>query len=676
MLQCWTLSKQGLEVSEGMDKDLFQLVAPFGPCGDQPRAIEELVAGVKGGNRYQTLLGATGTGKTFTMAATVAKLNRPTLIIAHNKTLAAQLCGELRAFFPHNAVEYFVSYYDYYQPEAYVPATDTYIEKDSAINDEIDKMRHSATSSLLERRDVIVVSSVSCIYNLGSPDAYKDHLLSLRVGMERDRSCVLRRLISMQYSRNEIEFMRGSFRVRGDVLEIFPVGRSEHAVRVEFFGDVIERIREIDITTGEVTAERDHVAVFPASHYVTGEDSLRAATITIREELRERLRILRDQELLVEAQRLQERTSYDLEMLMQMGFCKGIENYSRHLVGFTPGTPPYTLLDYFPNDYLVFIDESHVTVPQIRGMFHGDQMRKEVLVKYGFRLPSAKDNRPLNFDEFEERFSQVIFVSATPGSYELEKSPTVVEQIIRPTGLLDPLVHIQPSEGQMDHLLAEIRRRVGKKERVLVATLTKRMAEDLTDYFKAAGVMVRYMHADVKTIDRMHILRDLRLGVFDVLVGINLLREGLDLPEVSLVAILDADREGFLRTDRTLIQMIGRAARNENGEVILYADKITSAMRIAMEETQRRRVIQNEYNVKHKITPKTVEKAVPPVVEAAKALSGANRFTKRTLLSAGEKKEQIASLEREMQEASRKHAFERAAELRDCILELKAEGSQ
>ncbi|WP_149452726.1 excinuclease ABC subunit UvrB [Pasteuria penetrans] len=659
-----------------MDKDLFQLVAPFGPCGDQPRAIEELVAGVKGGNRYQTLLGATGTGKTFTMAATVAKLNRPTLIIAHNKTLAAQLCGELRAFFPHNAVEYFVSYYDYYQPEAYVPATDTYIEKDSAINDEIDKMRHSATSSLLERRDVIVVSSVSCIYNLGSPDAYKDHLLSLRVGMERDRSCVLRRLISMQYSRNEIEFMRGSFRVRGDVLEIFPVGRSEHAVRVEFFGDVIERIREIDITTGEVTAERDHVAVFPASHYVTGEDSLRAATITIREELRERLRILRDQELLVEAQRLQERTSYDLEMLMQMGFCKGIENYSRHLVGFTPGTPPYTLLDYFPNDYLVFIDESHVTVPQIRGMFHGDQMRKEVLVKYGFRLPSAKDNRPLNFDEFEERFSQVIFVSATPGSYELEKSPTVVEQIIRPTGLLDPLVHIQPSEGQMDHLLAEIRRRVGKKERVLVATLTKRMAEDLTDYFKAAGVMVRYMHADVKTIDRMHILRDLRLGVFDVLVGINLLREGLDLPEVSLVAILDADREGFLRTDRTLIQMIGRAARNENGEVILYADKITSAMRIAMEETQRRRVIQNEYNVKHKITPKTVEKAVPPVVEAAKALSGANRFTKRTLLSAGEKKEQIASLEREMQEASRKHAFERAAELRDCILELKAEGSQ
>ncbi|MFS8612114.1 MAG: excinuclease ABC subunit UvrB [Planifilum fulgidum] len=656
----------------------FRLVSEFEPRGDQPKAIEALTQGVLSGKRYQTLLGATGTGKTFTIAHTIARVNKPTLVIAHNKTLAAQLCGELKEFFPHNAVEYFVSYYDYYQPEAYVPQTDTYIEKDASINDEIDKLRHSATSALFERRDVIIVASVSCIYGLGSPEEYRDQVLSLRVGMERDRNEILRKLVDIQYTRNDINFTRGTFRVRGDVLEIFPVARSEQAVRVEFFGDEIERIREIDVLTGEIIGDREHVAIFPASHYVTAPDVMARALRDIEAELEERLKELRDQGKLLEAQRLEQRTRYDMEMMREMGFCSGIENYSRHLVGKKPGEPPYTLLDYFPDDYLMIIDESHVTIPQLHAMYNGDRSRKEVLVEHGFRLPSALDNRPLRFEEFEERINQVIFVSATPGPYELEKAPDVVEQIIRPTGLLDPKVHVRPTRGQIDDLIGEIRKRVERDERVLITTLTKKMAEDLTDYLKEMGIRVRYLHSDIKTIERMQILRDLRLGEFDVLVGINLLREGLDLPEVSLVAILDADKEGFLRAERSLIQTIGRAARNANGEVIMYADTITDSMRKAIDETERRRRIQQAYNEKHGITPQTVRKAVREVIEATKVAEEKAPYGKVLDVRSMGKKERrqlISQLEKEMKEAARKLEFERAAELRDMIIELKAEGA-
>ncbi|MFC7439968.1 excinuclease ABC subunit UvrB [Laceyella putida] len=655
----------------------FQLVSEFEPQGDQPQAIQKLVQGIERGERYQTLLGATGTGKTFTIAQTINQVNKPTLVIAHNKTLAAQLCGELKEFFPNNAVEYFVSYYDYYQPEAYIPATDTYIEKDASINDEIDKLRHSATSALFERSDVIIVSSVSCIYGLGSPTEYKEMLLSLRVGMEKERNEVLRKLVDIQYERNDINFTRGTFRVRGDVVEIFPVSRSEQAVRVEFFGDEIERIREIDVLTGEILGDREHVAIFPASHYVTRQAQLERALKSIGQELEERLKELREAGKLLEAQRLEQRTRYDMEMMREVGFCSGIENYSRHLVGKNPGEAPYTLLDYFPDDYLIIVDESHVTIPQINGMYNGDQARKNMLVEHGFRLPSAKDNRPLKFSEFEEKINQIVFVSATPGPYELEKAPDVVEQIIRPTGLIDPVIHIHPIKGQIDHLIGEINQRIARDERVLVTTLTKKMAEDLTDYLKEIGIKVRYLHSDIKTIERMQILRDLRLGEFDVLIGINLLREGLDLPEVSLVAILDADKEGFLRSERSLIQTIGRAARNANGQVIMYADTITDSMRRAMEETERRREIQIAYNQKHGITPQTIKKKVRDVIEATKVAEDKAEYqveTQTKKLSKGERLKLIEQMEKEMKQAAKELNFERAAELRDLILELKAEG--
>lgn len=655
----------------------FQLVSEFQPQGDQPQAIQKLVQGIEQGERYQTLLGATGTGKTFTIAQTINRVNKPTLVIAHNKTLAAQLCGELKEFFPHNAVEYFVSYYDYYQPEAYIPATDTYIEKDASINDEIDKLRHSATSALFERSDVIIVSSVSCIYGLGSPTEYKEMVLSLRVGMEKERNEVLRKLVDIQYERNDINFTRGTFRVRGDVVEIFPASRSEQAVRVEFFGDEIERIREIDVLTGEILGDREHVAIFPASHYVTRQAQLERALTSIEAELEERLKELRDAGKLLEAQRLEQRTRYDMEMIREVGFCSGIENYSRHLVGKQPGEAPYTLLDFFPDDYLIIVDESHVTIPQINGMYNGDQARKNMLVEHGFRLPSAKDNRPLKFAEFEEKINQIVFVSATPGPYELEKCPTVVEQIIRPTGLLDPVIHIHPIQGQIDHLIGEINKRIAQDERVLVTTLTKKMAEDLTDYLKEIGIKVRYLHSDIKTIERMQILRDLRLGEFDVLIGINLLREGLDLPEVSLVAILDADKEGFLRSERSLIQTIGRAARNARGEVIMYADKITDSMRRAIEETERRREIQMKYNEEHNITPQTIRKKVHDVIEATKVAEDQAEYKvdkELKKLSKGERLKLIEQMEKEMKQAAKELNFERAAELRDLILELKAEG--
>jgi excinuclease ABC subunit B len=653
----------------------FKLVSEYKPQGDQPQAIEKLAEGIAKGFKHQTLLGATGTGKTFTMANLIAKVNKPTLVIAHNKTLAAQLCAEFKEFFPENAVEYFVSYYDYYQPEAYIPASDTFIEKDAKINDEIDKLRHSATSALVERRDVIVVASVSAIYGLGSPIEYYKFVLSLRVGMEKPRDEILRRLIDMQYERNDINFTRGTFRVRGDVVEIFPVQRSEQAVRVEFFGDEIERITEVDTVTGEILGTRSHIAIYPASHFVTSQEKMQRAMASIRAELEERLRELREEGKLLEAQRLEQRTNYDLEMMAEIGFCSGIENYSRHLEGRPAGSPPNTLFDFFPKDYLLIIDESHVTVPQIGAMYNGDQARKNVLVEHGFRLPSAKDNRPLKFEEFEERINQVVYVSATPGDYELQHSSQVVEQIIRPTGLLDPVVHVRPIKGQIDDLVGEINKRIARDERVLVTTLTKKMAEDLTDYLKELGIKVRYLHSDIKTIERMMILRDLRLGVFDVLVGINLLREGLDLPEVSLVAILDADKEGFLRAERSLIQTIGRAARNANGEVIMYADKITRSMEIAIKETERRRSIQMAFNEKHGIVPKTVSKKVRDVIEAVKAADpkaemklekGIDKMSKK------EREELIARLEKEMKEAAKALQFERAAELRDMILELKA----
>lgn len=657
--------------------DRFELVSAYKPQGDQPQAIAKLVEGIRKGVKHQTLLGATGTGKTFTISNVIKEVNKPTLVIAHNKTLAGQLYSELKEFFPNNAVEYFVSYYDYYQPEAYVPQTDTYIEKDASINDEIDKLRHSATSALFERRDVIIVASVSCIYGLGSPEEYRELVVSLRVGMEIERNALLRRLVDIQYERNDIDFQRGTFRVRGDVVEIFPASRDEHCIRVEFFGDEIDRIREVDALTGEIIAEREHVAIFPASHFVTREEKMRLAIENIEKELEERLRELREQGKLLEAQRLEQRTRYDLEMMREMGFCSGIENYSRHLALRPPGSTPYTLLDYFPDDFLIIVDESHVTLPQIRGMYNGDRARKQVLVDHGFRLPSALDNRPLTFEEFEQKINQIIYVSATPGPYELEHSPEVVEQIIRPTGLLDPTIDVRPIEGQIDDLIGEIHERIKRNERTLVTTLTKKMAEDLTDYLKEVGIKVAYLHSEIKTLERIEIIRDLRIGKYDVLVGINLLREGLDIPEVSLVAILDADKEGFLRSERSLIQTIGRAARNANGHVIMYADTITKSMEIAINETKRRRAIQEEYNRKHGIVPQTVKKEIRDVIRATYAAEEKETYDTKPAYSKMTKKEReklIADLEKEMKEAAKALDFERAAQLRDIIFELKAEG--
>ncbi|ONK22506.1 excinuclease ABC subunit B [Bacillus sp. VT-16-64] len=653
----------------------FDIVSNYKPSGDQPKAIAQLVEGIRSGKKYQTLLGATGTGKTFTVSNVIKEVNKPTLVIAHNKTLAGQLYSEFKEFFPNNAVEYFVSFYDYYQPEAYVPQTDTFIEKDSSVNDEINRLRHSATSALFERKDVIIIASVSCIYGLGSPTEYREHVLSLRTGMEIERNNLLRRLVDLQYARNDIEFTNGTFRVRGDVVEIFPIAREEQCIRVEFFGDEIDRIRVVDALTGEIVGDREHAAIFPASHYVTAEDKLRIAINNIEEELEERLAELRAEDKLLEAQRLEQRTRYDLEMMREMGFCSGIENYSRHLTLRPPGATPYTLLDYFPDDFQIVIDESHVTLPQIRGMYNGDQARKQVLVDHGFRLPSALDNRPLKFEEFEQYIHQVIFVSATPGPYELEKTPKMVEQIIRPTGLLDPTIDVRPIEGQIDDLLGEIQDRVAKNERVLITTLTKKMSEDLTDYLKDVGVKVQYLHSEIKTLERIEIIRDLRVGKFDVLVGINLLREGLDIPEVSLVAILDADKEGFLRSERSLIQTIGRAARNANGHVIMYADNVTDSMKKAISETKRRRAIQEEYNRKHGIIPTTIQKDIRDVIRATVAAEDSAEYEYQTeKLSKNEKEKLIASMEIEMKEAAKALDFERAAQLRDAILELKAEG--
>lgn len=654
----------------------FELVSKYTPQGDQPTAIKELVNGINKGVKHQTLLGATGTGKTFTISNVIKEINKPTLIIAHNKTLAGQLYSEFKEFFPNNAVEYFVSYYDYYQPEAYVPQTDTFIEKDASINDEIDKLRHSATSALFERKDVIIIASVSCIYGLGSPEEYGEMVLSIRVGMEMERNQLLRKLVDIQYERNDINFQRGAFRVRGDVVEIFPVSKDEHCVRVEFFGDEVERIREVDALTGEIIGERDHVAIFPASHFVTREEKMRVAIQNIETELEEQLTFLRGEGKLLEAQRLEQRTRYDLEMMREMGFCSGIENYSRHLTLRPPGSTPYTLIDYFPKDFLMVIDESHVTVPQVRGMYNGDRARKEVLVNHGFRLPSAMDNRPLQFQEFEEHVNQIVYVSATPGPYEQEHSPEMVEQIIRPTGLLDPTIDVRPIEGQIDDLLGEINERITRDERVLITTLTKKMSEDLTDYLKELGIKVQYLHSEIKTLERIEIIRDLRLGKYDVLIGINLLREGIDIPEVSLVAILDADKEGFLRSERSLIQTVGRAARNSNGHVIMYADKITNSMEIAISETKRRRAIQEEYNRKHGIVPKTIQKDIRDIIRATHITEdeeekAANKYEK---LSKKERQKVIANMEKEMKEAAKALDFERAAELRDLILELKVEG--
>ncbi|MBA2942365.1 excinuclease ABC subunit UvrB [Paenibacillus sp. CGMCC 1.16610] len=654
----------------------FELVSDFAPQGDQPQAIEEIVRSIQDGNRHQTLLGATGTGKTFTAAQVIAKLNRPTLIIAHNKTLAAQLCSEFKEFFPHNAVSYFVSYYDYYQPEAYIASSDTYIEKDSSINEEIDKLRHSATSSLFERRDVIIVASVSCIYGLGSPMEYGNLLLSLRVGMEKSRNEILHRLVDIQYQRNDLNFVRGTFRVRGDVVEIFPASHGEQAVRVELFGDEIERITEINVLTGEIVGERDHIAIFPASHFVTHEDTMKRALVNIERELEERLVELKEQGKLLEAQRLEQRTRYDMEMMQEMGFCSGIENYSGPLTFRERGATPYTLIDYFPDDMLFMVDESHVTLPQIRAMYNGDRARKEVLVDHGFRLPSALDNRPLRFEEFEEKVNQILYISATPGPYELEHCPYMTQQIIRPTGLLDPIIEVRPTKGQIDDLIAEIQDRIRKDERVLVTTLTKKMSEDLTDYFKEIGIKVRYLHSDIKTFERMQILRDLRLGTFHVLIGINLLREGLDLPEVSLVAILDADKEGFLRSERSMIQTIGRAARNADGRVIMYGDKITDSMEKAIRETSRRRSIQEAHNEKMGITPQTIAKKIRDVIEATKvAEQKADYLTdvKGAKMSKKDRASLIERLEGEMKEAAKNLQFERAAQLRDAIMEMKAE---
>ena len=655
------------------EQKIFELHSEYKPTGDQPQAIEALVNGFREGNQFQTLLGVTGSGKTFTMANVIAQLNKPTLVIAHNKTLAAQLYGEFKEYFPNNAVEYFVSYYDYYQPEAYVPSSDTYIAKDSSINDEIDKLRLSATSALAERRDVVIIASVSCIYGLGSPVDYKNMVLSLRPGMERDRDEMIRKLIDIQYDRNEMDFKRGTFRVRGDVVEIFPAESSDTAIRVEFFGDEIERLLEIDVLTGEIRSELNHAAIFPASHYVVPMEKIREAVRDIEEELEERVRYFKSEDKLLEAQRISERTNFDIEMLKETGFCSGIENYSRHLAGLAPGTSPHTLIDYFPDDFLIIIDESHKTIPQIRGMYFGDQSRKGTLVDYGFRLPSARDNRPLSFDEFESKINQLMFVSATPGEYEADHELLRTEQIIRPTGLLDPEVCVRPVEGQIDDLIGEINKEVEKHNKILITTLTKRMAEDLTDYMKELGIRVRYLHSDVDTLERTEIIRDMRLDVFDVLVGINLLREGLDIPEITLVAILDADKEGFLRSETSLIQTIGRAARNSEGHVIMYADNMTDSMRLAIEETNRRRELQKAYNEEHGITPRTIQKAVRDLIRISREVAQEELQFEKDPESMSEKELEklIGDVQKKMKKAAADLNFEAAAMLRDQMVELK-----
>ncbi|WP_261701488.1 excinuclease ABC subunit UvrB [Staphylococcus equorum] len=660
-----------------MEHHQFKLQSDFTPQGDQPDAIKKIVEGVNEGKRHQTLLGATGTGKTFTMSNVIKQVGKPTLIIAHNKTLAGQLYSEFKEFFPENRVEYFVSYYDYYQPEAYVPSTDTFIEKDASINDEIDQLRHSATSSLFERDDVIIIASVSCIYGLGNPEEYRDLVVSVRAGMEMDRSELLKKFVDVQYSRNDIDFRRGTFRVRGDVVEIFPASREEMCIRVEFFGDEIDRIREVNYLTGEVLRERDHFVIFPASHFVTREEKMKSAIQRIENELEERLTELRSENKLLEAQRLEQRTNYDLEMMREMGFCSGIENYSVHLTLRPMGSTPYTLLDYFGDDWLVMVDESHVTLPQIRGMYNGDRARKQVLVDHGFRLPSALDNRPLKFEEFEEKTNQLVYVSATPGPFELEHTDEMVQQIIRPTGLLDPEIEVRPTENQIDDLISEIHERIERNERVLVTTLTKKMSEDLTTYLKEAGVKVNYLHSEIKTLERIEIIRDLRMGTYDVIVGINLLREGIDIPEVSLVVILDADKEGFLRSHRSLVQTSGRAARNSRGEVIMYGDKITDSMRYAIDETERRRTIQKAYNEKHNITPTTINKKIHDVISATVENDETNEQQQTEVPKKMTKKERektIANIEKEMKQAAKDLDFEKATELRDMLFELKAEG--
>ena len=651
----------------------FKLHSEYKPTGDQPQAIEELVKGFKEGDQFQTLLGVTGSGKTFTMANVIEKLNKPTLIIAHNKTLAAQLYGEFKEFFPENAVEYFVSYYGYYQPEAYVPSSDTYIEKDSSINDEIDKLRHSATAALTERRDVIIVASVSCIYGLGSPIDYQNMTVSLRPGMMKDRDEVIKKLVEIQYARNDMDFKRGTFRVRGDVLEIFPVSESEHAIRVEFFGDEVDRITEIDVLTGEIKAELEHMVVFPASHYVVDRDNMNRAIIGIENELEYRVKEFQSQDKLLEAQRISERTNFDIEMLRETGFCSGIENYSRHLSGLKPGQPPHTLLDYFPDDFIIMVDESHITIPQIRGMYAGDRSRKNTLVEYGFRLPSALDNRPLNFDEFESHINQMLFVSATPNVYEKEHELARVEQIIRPTGLLDPEITVKPVKGQIDDLVGEIRKTLDAGNKVMINTLTKKMAEDLTNYLKEIGIRVRYLHSDIDTLERSEIIRDMRMDVFDVLVGINLLREGLDIPEIELVAILDADKEGFLRSEISLIQTIGRAARNADGRVIMYADVITESMRNAIDETNRRRKIQAKYNEEHDITPQTIKKAVRDLISISKKVETSSEDITKDIESMSEKEidKLVAKIKKQMHTAAAELNFELAAKLRDQLIEIK-----
>ena len=664
-----------LNTMQFMQETPFEVVAPFSPMGDQPKAIADLAAGVENGQTAQVLLGATGTGKTYTIAKVIEKVQKPTLVIAHNKTLAAQLASEFKSFFPKNYVGYFVSYYDYYQPEAYIASTDTYIEKDASINDEIDELRHSATCSLFERRDVIVVASVSCIYGLGSPESYHEMVLSLHQGQNVDRDDILRKLITMQYERNDIAFERGRFRVHGDVIEVFPAGYNNRTVRIELFGDEVDRIVEYDVLTGEIYGERTHSMIFPASHYVTSKEDMDLAIETIQEELGEQLRILASQGKLLEAQRLKQRTNYDLEMMQEMGYCSGIENYSRHLTHRQPGAAPYTLLDYFPEDFLIVMDESHVTMPQLRAMYAGDRSRKESLVENGFRLPSAFDNRPLKFEEFEQRINQIIYISATPAQYEMQKAQQVVQQIIRPTGLLDPQIEVRPLQGQIDDLISEIRLRTAQNERVLVTTLTKKMAENLTDYLKETGIRVRYLHSDIVTMERAELIRDLRAGKFDVLVGINLLREGLDMPEVSLIAILDADKEGFLRSDTSLIQIIGRAARNEHGHVIMYADRITDSMQRAIDETQRRRTVQERYNEEHHITPKTIVKPVINLIETTLVAEGKAEYNtesgRKRKLSKKERESLLKTLTHQMQEASRALEFERAAELRDMIYDLE-----
>ena len=653
--------------------DHFKLYSEYKPTGDQPQAIEKLVKGFKEGNQFETLLGVTGSGKTFTMANVIAQLNKPTLVLAHNKTLAAQLYGEMKEFFPENAVEYFVSYYDYYQPEAYVPSTDTYIAKDASTNDEIDKLRLSATAALCERKDVIVVSSVSCIYGLGAPEEFFDMMISLRPGMEKDRDDVIKELIDIQYNRNEMDFHRGTFRVRGDVLEIFPANYSDRAIRVEFFGDEIDRITEVDVLTGEIRNELKHAAIFPASHYVVPQEKIQKAADAILEEMKEQVSYFKSEDKLIEAQRIAERTNFDVEMMKETGFCSGIENYSRHLTGLAPGQPPYTLMDYFKDDFLLIIDESHKTVSQVGGMYAGDQSRKQTLVDYGFRLPSAKDNRPLSFDEFENKLDQVLFVSATPGQYEAEHELLRAEQIIRPTGLLDPKVEVRPVEGQIDDLISEVNKEVDKGHKILITTLTKRMAEDLTEYMKDVGIRVRYLHSDIDTLERAEIIRDMRLDVFDVLVGINLLREGLDIPEITLVAILDADKDGFLRSEVSLIQTIGRAARNSEGHVIMYADVMTDSMRKAIQETERRRSIQEAYNKEHGITPTTIKKAVRDLITVSKAVAETEAKLKKDPESMNRKEltKLITKVEKQMREAAASLNFEQAAELRDKMIELK-----